>query len=533
MCGIAGIFGSKAAPETLRVMLSAISHRGDPEHQGELTYGEGFAIGANRLAIIDESGGRQPARSLDGLVHCVQNGEIYNYEDLRAQLVQRHEFASQCDTEVILKAWLEYGPSLVQHLEGMYAFAVNDQRDGRWLIARDPLGIKPLYYFHRGDSVFFASELKALCALGGAESIHALAPGSTMDASGITKYAQAPHFAAGSVISDSDGLELVRTALSDAVRSHLPRSGERVAVLLSGGIDSSTVLYLAHALHGGRVEAFTTAIDSGPSQDREASEGLCARLGVPLRIVPATPAELQDIYLRLGVRITETFEPALIRNATLYYHLCSKVRSAGYKFCLSGEGADEVFGGYDYFKAAPVERRDALIQQSLHEIHATYLQMADRASMFASLEVRVPYMDYKFVQTAAALPPSMRIRGSTDKWVLRSIFPEALPEKNRTRSKIGMNGGAGLGTNDPGEGIYSAAVQEHYASGERWRSDLAIATKHRDTFRLDTKNREEVYDFARYVELGYIRHVRDPMRPLVNVSPTHNTKFSDSLQGGA
>jgi asparagine synthase (glutamine-hydrolysing) len=276
---------------------------------------------------------------------------------------------------------------------------------------------------------------------------------------------------------------------------------------------------LARALHDGPVEAFTVAIEAASSTDRSASEHVCDHLGIPLRVVTLTVSELTSVYLSRGVAMMESFEPALVRNGTIYNMLSRAVRAAGYKFCLSGEGADEVFGGYGYFKCVPEPQKDDLIHRSLEEIHRTYLQMADRASMHASLEVRVPYMDYGLVRTAAVLPPKLRIDGDMDKVALRNLYPGNLPELNRRRDKEGMNSGAGFGSNDPFEGIYAAAVDEHYRkhTGALDR-DLNTVGSLRARYALDLRNREEVYNLAQYIRLGYADLAAPHERPQLNTS---------------
>ena len=158
-----------------------------------------------------------------------------------------------------------------------------------------------------------------------------------------------------------------------------------------------------------------------------------------MRAVQPRPAELGKLYLDCGVWLAETWEPELVRNAVSYHVLCAGVQRAGFKHCLSGEGADELFGGYDYFRLLADGERDAAVYSSLTQIHRTYLQMADRASMFATLEVRVPYMDREVVRVAGSLPTAGRFRGDRNKVALRELYPELLPESIRMRPKAGMN----------------------------------------------------------------------------------------------
>jgi asparagine synthase (glutamine-hydrolysing) len=517
MCGIAGILGPAARLDDLHRMLDRIAHRGDATCQQETAVGPAFALGTNRLAIVDPQHGKQPFQTDDGNVYCVSNGEIYNDSALRETLSRYYDFHTRCDTESILHAWEEYGQNITSHLRGMFAFAIVDRMSGLWALARDPLGIKPLYYARRDSSLFFASEVKALTALSGFNEILTLPPGTIMTAEGIIPYATIDAFGSA---SEEAGPELcdIRKALESAVECHLPPPGEPVAVLLSGGVDSSTVLFLSRRLHRGPVEAFTIATPQGSSDDLDASTSLCERLDVPLRVISPESLGLTEFYLSSGVYMTETFEPALVRNATTYYFLCRAVRAQGYKFCLSGEGADEIFGGYSYFQGVPKLDRDRLIRRSLLEIHQTYLQMADRASMFATLEVRVPYMDYRFVKQAIRLPTEMRVREGVDKWALRNLYVADLPAVNRLRSKVGMNAGAGYGSNDPGQGIYARAVERHYRNHSGYSADLEVVKAHSELYQLDLTNLEEVFNFARFVEAGFTKLRLNPVRPQLNTS---------------
>lgn len=508
MCGISGVIGAGANPSKLRRLLSKIAHRGDVEHFAETSHGNRYAVGTNRLAIVDPVHGRQPFVSPDGKVVCLSNGEIYNYKELNSLYSPSHEFKTACDTEAILAGYLAEGPGVFQRLRGMYAVFVLDNASGQWFLARDHLGIKPAYYaFDRAGDFYFSSELKSFEGLAEIGPIESLPPGAFM-ANGEVIRGGAGYVFGKDKDSEVPEKALVesRACLEEAVRKMLPEPGERVACLLSGGVDSSTVLHLTRALHRGPVEAFTFYNDASQSGDYEAARLMCNTVGVNLVTVSPSAGELTDFYLREGVWMTETFECALVRNAVSYHFLCAAVRAHGYKFALSGEGADEVLGGYDYFsRLAPGERDDA-IERSLRDIHRTYLQMADRASMFATLEVRVPYMDEDFVGHATGLPPRYRLGPDSNKWILRHMYPGEIPDAIRFRAKVGMNQGAGYGSNDPGESIYHQAVLRFYEQApDVYQHDLRLARTHASEFSLNAADPEEVYNFCRFREHGFHR----------------------------
>ncbi len=516
MCGIAGIVGPAAVEATLVKMLARIAHRGETSRQAERLAGDLFAVGTNRLAIVDPAGGAQPFATPDGTVVCIANGEIYNAPALRRELAGFWSFRTTCDTEVVLASYLRWGEASFARLRGMFAVAIVE--DGRRVVlARDPLGIKPLYVAEHEGSTWFASEVKAL-AVEPSLRIAQVAPGSVHVAGRSRPFWQVPAFGASDARDRRTVLAGVAEALTEAVRAHLPEPGRPLACLLSGGVDSSTVTHLAHALHEGPVEAWTLAIGDGRSEDRDAAEALCRTLDIPLHVVSPTEQELTRIYLERGVWMTETWEPALVRNAVSYHVLCREVRRAGHALCLSGEGADEVFGGYAYLDRLRAEDRDRAIRRSLVDVHRTYLQMADRASMAATLEVRVPFLDATFVDHAATLPPWARSEPGRNKVALREAFP-AIPAANRERAKIGMNAGAGFGSNDPGDGIYYRAVRSLYeTSPERLARDRGSVAALGAAHGVDGENLEEVFDFARWVEHGFHNLVLDLPRPQLNTT---------------
>ncbi len=514
MCGIAGAFGKGANVEVLSTLLRAIRHRGDTEHFCQHRVGDQFALGTNRLAIVDPENGEQPVT--DGNFRfAVSNGEIYNHDELRDYLANDYDFRTECDTEVLVAGWNKWGNELPARLAGMFAIALYDAQTGQWLIARDPLGIKPIYYQFNDHTLYFSSELKALTALQIEVDIEHLEPGCILTSSGQHRYKELAYFAVKQN-HQINQIEIVRSALQRSVAMCLPQSKEPVAVLLSGGVDSSTISYLTRLLHDGPVEAFTAAIEGGKSDDLDAALELGRDLQLPVTVVETPVIELQQFYLEQAVRMVETFEPPLVRNATIYYYLCKAVRAAGYKFALSGEGADELFGGYDYVKQYPDSKRDNVIWSSLHQIHRTYLQMADRASMHATLEVRVPYMDSDFVDVVLQLAGDMRIRGNVDKWVLRNLYNRAIPLKNRSRAKCGMNAGAGYGSNDPSEGIYYDAVEKYYARTNMYKQHLEIVAQYCDKYCLDTTNCEEVYNFVQFLGAKYTHYLHAHSRPQLN-----------------
>jgi len=202
--------------------------------------------------------------------------------------------------------------------------------------------------------------------------------------------------------------------------------------------------------------------------------------------------------------MTESFEPILARNAVAYHFVCRQVVKDGFKYCLNGEGADELFGGYDFIREVPQHQQDDLIWHSLSIIHNSYLKMADRASMYATLEARVPYMDKAFVKLSLSLPPAARIQTNMNKVALRNAFLNDLPENIIYRKKVGMNEGAGFGVNRPDQSIYFQAVKNYYEKmPNQYETDLALCLTENRYGHVDLSQCEEVYNFARYIEYRF------------------------------
>ena len=199
-----------------------------------------------------------------------------------------------------------------------------------------------------------------------------------------------------------------------------------------------------------------------------------------------------------------------------YYFVCKAVKDRGYKYVLNGEGADELFGGYAFFKEVPEEQRDIEIRKSLLNIHQTYLHMADRASMYTTIEARVPFMDKEFIRYCMSMPSSFRINGDYDKWALREIFKNELPDSIVKRPKTGMNEGSGFGRNVPNESIYYEAVKEYYEQNSTAQKKDLACTQYMSSFTINLDNIEEIYNFARFVEYQYIRYINSAIRLQLN-----------------
>ncbi|MBI2469447.1 MAG: asparagine synthase (glutamine-hydrolyzing) [Candidatus Rokubacteria bacterium] len=549
MCGIAGIVSRDGAPVTLpevRAMCDAMVHRG-PDDEG-FYLGAGVGLGMRRLSIIDLATGRQPVRNEDGTVWVVFNGEIYNYRELRRALeAQGHAFYTATDTETIVHLYENYGPRCVEHLRGMFAFALWDEPRRRLLLARDRLGIKPLYYADVGGRLLFASELKAIRALPGfepelnwaavshlftflttprAESIvrgvRKLEPGHVLVASfgegaRIERYWDV-QFEPDHGRPEADFVERLRELLTDSVRLHLV-SDVPVGAFLSGGIDSSSVVATMARLGLGPVKTFSIGFTEADYDELRHARVVARAFGTEHHELTLDPDAL-GIVDELAWYLDEPFGD----SSAIPTYMVSKLAAEHVTVVLSGDGGDELLAGYDKYRVERRERparflpgparsllgllgglvpegrpghnflrhfaltgaeryldastlfrhaqkqklfrpeafelcsrydpwRDAIDDLARADGHwlsalqyldlRSYLPLdiltkVDRMSMAHSLEARVPLLDHKLVEFAATVPPELRLRGGTTKYLLKRAMRGILPDRIIERPKHGF-----------------------------------------------------------------------------------------------
>ncbi|MBI4531561.1 MAG: asparagine synthase B [Candidatus Latescibacteria bacterium] len=433
MCGIAGILYGHDI-RTVEKMITTLRHRG-PDGHG-LWHDAHCVLGHTRLSIIDLEGGAQPMSDPEGRSHIVFNGEIYNYRDLRAQIGE-DRFCTQSDTEVILHLYREDPIRHVERLDGMFAYAI--VKDGEITLARDPLGIKPLYIGWHNGSLAFASEIKAL--LKTCDTVKEFPPGYVYSSrTGLKRHyhlnPRSPN------VSDIEAAKRgITERLQEAVRKRLI-ADVPVGVFLSGGLDSSLIAAFARR-HKDPLDSFSVGTEDSP--DRECAWHVAEFLGTRhheyiYTIEKAIEALPEVIYY------LESFDCSLVRSAIPNFFL-AKLASHDVKVALSGEGSDELFAGYDYLKGiAPDVLQDELLYITC-ALHNTNLQRCDRMSMAHGLEVRVPFLDVKLVDYAFRIPVGLKLpaQSKTEKWILRKVAEEVLPEEIVWRRKSKFAVGAGLG----------------------------------------------------------------------------------------
>lgn len=438
MCGIAGVWG--VADADVSSMLSALVHRG-PDERGIETLAGGRVLGHQRLSIVDVAGGAQPfvARTGDtgSTRSLVANGEIYNSPSLRAELAGA-PFATESDCEVIL--WLLEGDlEAVGRLHGMYGFALADGDE--LVLGRDPLGIKPLYVGTLDGGIVFASELKAFPA--GSRDVAALAPGTTRSSvSGDRRFWTVPEppIAADGSISLDEAARRVRRALEDAVVSHL-MADVPVGAFLSGGLDSSAICALMRP-RVDEMHTFSVGLEGSP--DLSAARLVARHLDTVHHELVLKPDDVAAAVPEIVVGL-ESFDQDLVRSAVPTWFV-SRLAAEHVKVVLTGEGADELFAGYDYHK----DITDPLVLQaearrSLGELHHVNLQRVDRMTMAHSLEARVPFLDTNMIDEALALPPTLRLAsvGDIEKTLLRLAVADLLPDEVVWRDKAQFDEGSG------------------------------------------------------------------------------------------
>ncbi len=543
----------------MRRMLGMIRHRG-PDQFG-IFQDAAATLGSARLSIIDLSSGQQPISNEDGSLWIVFNGEIFNYVELRPDLESRgHRFATSSDTEVLLHLYEEYGAQCLDLLNGQFAFAIWDCRRRRIFLARDRLGIRPLFYAVKDRTLLFASEVKALLAFPGMAAeidpltldqvftywsplpgrtafrgIHALPAGHFLEPRGteaIPKRYWSVSYPPEAITSlrenaakTDERLERLRELLADATLIRL-RSDVPVGAYLSGGLDSSVITQLVSAHAGQRLATFSITFDDPDYDESEFQLRMSRFLGTRHEIVRATHADIARVFPSV---IWHTEVPTTRTAPAPMFLLSQLVRNSGFKVVLTGEGADEVLAGYDIFKEAAIRRfwarrpdsslrplllrrlyadipgmaktstpfLTAFFRNGLTELDSPYyshlvrwrnnarsrrffsehvmeavargpesvlvlpesfstwggLQRAqylestiflseyilcsqgDRVAMAHSVESRMPFLDFRVVEFCNSLPSNMKLRGLRDKYLLRRLGRECLPDRLWERPK--------------------------------------------------------------------------------------------------
>jgi asparagine synthase (glutamine-hydrolysing) len=480
MCGIVAEHGTGDHAELDR-MLARLVHRG-PDDCGSVAVGKSW-LGHRRLSIVDVAGGRQPLVNDGADVWLVGNGEIYNHADVRAGLSDEHAFHTDSDNEVALHLLEEHGPLGLAELNGMFAF-VMAAADGRFVAARDPVGIKPLYWARRGERTRFASEMAAFDPAWH-PFVEPFPPGCAWTPKdGLLRFAAAVpeglSWMAGptepGAPAPPEVLRGTREVLVDAVERQL-MGDVPVGVFLSGGLDSSLVAAIAArvlARRGERLQTFAVGTPSSP--DLAAARIVAAHLETDHHETIYTAADALEA-MPVVVRAIESFDPALVRSAVPNF-LLSRFTAEHVKVVLTGEGADELFAGYAYLRGFTDPARLHLeLVRTIESLHNLNLQRCDRVTMAHGLEARVPFLDRKVIEWALRLPPGFKLAGpgQPEKRLLREAFGGWLPDELLWRDKAEFGDGSGAAA--VLTAVIEAGVAEEDFELERLMVDPPLRTR--------------------------------------------------------
>ncbi len=485
MCGIVGVFELKQPSVELRQqvlkMSKKIRHRG-PDWSG-IYCGEKSIIAHERLAIVDPSSGGQPLYSKDKSLILGVNGEIYNHREIRSLTKDKYEYQTGSDCEVILALYQEKKEKFLDDLNGIFAFCLYDEKEDAYLIARDHIGIIPLYMgWDKWGSFYVASELKSLEGI--CTKIQEFPPASYLYSKEgeIKRWWTRDWMDYENVKNNETSIEELKNAMEAAVHRQL-MSDVPYGVLLSGGLDSSITSALAKKFSAKRIEdgdqkdawwpqlhSFVIGLDGSP--DLAAARIVADHIGSVHHEIHYTIQEGLDA-IRDVIYHIETYDVTTIRASTPMYMIARVIKSMGIKMVLTGEGADEIFGGYLYFHKAP--NAEEFHKESLRKVSKLNLYDCLRANKSLAawgVEGRVPFLDKEFMDVAMRINPKDKMAGSNgkmEKWVLRKAFENILPESVAWRQKEQFSDGVGYGWIDTLKKIASDKVSDEMMANAKFR----------------------------------------------------------------
>ena len=484
MCGIVCAFDLKKDSETLRPQILEMSkklrHRG-PDWSG-IYHSKNAILGHERLAIVDPASGKQPLYSQDGTIILAANGEIYNHLELRKEFEGKYNFRTESDCEIILALYQEKGVDFVDDLNGIFAFAIYDSIQDSYFIARDHIGIIPLYMGWDKDGTFYvASELKALEGI--CVKIELFPPGHFIKSgfSTPTQWYKRDWVDFEAVKNNPTRIEDLHDALSEAVHRQL-MSDVPYGVLLSGGLDSSITSALAKKFSSKRIESedtqdawwpqlhsFSVGLEGSP--DLAAAKKVSEHIGSIHHEVIFTIQEgldaIKDVIYHL-----ETYDITTVRASTPMFLMARSIKSHGIKMVLSGEGADELFGGYLYFHKAPsAEEFHKETVRKLDKLHQYDCLRANKSLAAWGIEGRVPFLDKEFIDVAMRINPQDKMinKERMEKWVVRKAFEDYLPESVTWRQKEQFSDGVGYNWIDTLKEVVEAKVSNEQMDNAHFR----------------------------------------------------------------
>ncbi len=491
MCGIVCAFDLKEKAEVLRPQLLEMSkkirHRG-PDWSG-IYSNEKAILAHERLAIVDPASGKQPLFSEDKSLILAANGEIYNHQELRQQFDGTYNFQTDSDCEVILALYKEKGVDFIDEMNGIFGFAIYDVEKDEYFVARDHMGIIPLYIGWDANGTFYvASELKAL--EGVCTKIELFPPGHYLSSKDgeLTRWYERDWTEFDAVKENQTSIDELHDALEAAVHRQL-MSDVPYGVLLSGGLDSSVTSALAKKYAEKRVESgdtqeawwprlhsFSVGLEGSP--DLAAAQIVADHIGTVHHEIKFTIQEgldaIKDVVYNL-----ETYDITTIRASTPMYLMARVIKSMGVKMVLSGEGADELFGGYLYFHKAPsAEEFHKETVRKLEKLHMYDCLRANKSLAAWGIEGRVPFLDKEFIDVAMRINPEDKmINGERmEKWVIRKAFEQYLPESVAWRQKEQFSDGVGYSWIDTLKEVVDQEVSDEQIANAKYKFPIQTPT---------------------------------------------------------
>ena len=489
MCGIVCVFDTKQKNEAIRPqileMSKKIRHRG-PDWSGIYQH-DNVIFSHERLAIVDPTSGKQPLFTKDSKVALAVNGEIYNHQELRLEFPD-YEFLTQSDCEVILALYRRDGKNFLEKLNGIFAFALYDEENDAYLIGRDHMGIVPLYMgWDKNGSFYVASELKSL--EGVCNKIEEFLPGHFLyskDGQELQQWYKRDWTEFDNVKDNATDIAAIRKGLEEAVHRQL-MSDVPYGVLLSGGLDSSiiaavTAKYARQRIESGdtqeawypRLHSFAVGLEGSP--DLAAARKAADHIGSVHHEIKYTVQEgldaIKDVIYHL-----ETYDVTTIRASTPMYLLARVIKSMGIKMVLSGEGSDELFGGYLYFHKAPsAQAFHEETVRKLGKLHLYDCLRANKSLMAWGIEGRVPFLDKEFMDIAMTINPKdkMITPERMEKWVLRKAFEDLLPESIAWRQKEQFSDGVGYSWIDTLKQVAEDEVTDEMMANAKFRFPINV-----------------------------------------------------------
>jgi len=486
MCGITCLFAAGSTKElrtNVLEMSKRIRHRG-PDWSG--VYSDDKVVFAHeRLAIVDPQSGGQPLYSQDQNLILAVNGEIYNHRELKLDLPE-YPFLTQSDCEVILALYERKGIKFIEELNGIFAFALYDKTNDCYLVARDHMGIIPLYMgWDQSGNFYVASELKSL--EGVCNKIQEFLPGHFLyskDGQKLQKWYTRDWTEFENVKNNNTEIADLRKGLEEAVHRQL-MSDVPYGVLLSGGLDSSIISAITKKYAANRIESGDTqqawypqlhsfAVGLKDSPDLAAAQKVAAHIGSVHHEINFTIQEGLDA-IRDVIYHLETYDVTTIRASTPMYLLARVIKSMGIKMVLSGEGADELFGGYLYFHKAP--NPQAFHEETVRKLSKLHLYDCLRANKSLAawgIEGRVPFLDKEFMDIAMRLNPKDKMagEGKMEKWILRKSFEDLLPHEIAWRQKEQFSDGVGYGWIDTLKSVANEQITDGQMEQAKFRFSI-------------------------------------------------------------